>query len=174
MDTMRKKNELTTDFGDDFWVQAGGLWVIPYVIRKFFSAVEDKGDLVCPAYIALKRARELYNPRLGAFSSYAIKCVRLYLVSYVGKRGPHPSAECEILSSDDDADQRIDINSLMDGACLSALERDYVCMRFFDDMTLQQIATERSVSREFARKLINGALVKLREFMGISQKMSKN
>lgn len=144
------------------------LWIIPYVICKWFSRVQDQDDLVTPAYFALRRASRRYNPAhkpAASFSTYAIECVYNGVLSYL-QRFP---ASCG--TDDADVDTLPGGNGRLNGlmcreivakARLSGIESACVQQYYAEGKYMREIGDAAGMTHEGVRLILRKAIRKMR------------
>jgi RNA polymerase sigma factor (sigma-70 family) len=144
------------------WQNKGDLWIIPYVVCRWFSHVRDQRDLVCPAYMALAKARETYDgERKTGFATYATTCVRQALRNYT-RSARIEMVEIGDVMTDCANHEAYDCNTIARGAMLGDDEANSIRLYYGDGMTYRELAIRIGVSVEGARTIVSRGVMKMR------------
>jgi len=109
---------------------------------------------------------------LGQFSTYAIACIRSYILNWLRSeryyRIHFPDNELYdvediwVPSNDVNITDVITAQELLRKAPLTLLERRVIVLHFFDDLILHEVGISLGVSDERARQVLLSAILKLR------------
>lgn len=160
--------------------------LVYYVIHRLRLKIDD--DLVSEGRLALIIAAKGYNPDKGVkFSTYAIKTIRGYLLTYVNRRKPilkplrdgtkyiqapmvvdiEDDVLWEIVGTDEEA---MESQVFVDDFIKSLDKREQIVINgLLDDKTQAEIGKELSISQVQVYRIINVIRGKLRLYISQSQ-----
>lgn len=145
----------------------------------------EANDLVQEGFFALRRAAALYNPELGCFSTYAVRCIENKMRTAITRAAKHSQHEVALdehhevwrtaaslcqsdghISDEIDAKQKQQIVKRAMSTSLNQRERKILTMRFGLNRkppdTLQKVGERCAVTKERIRQIQTVALQKLR------------
>lgn len=142
-------------------------------------------DLQGEGFRALVRAADLYDSSLGEFSTYATTAIRNEMIAFINKDALYKSREKQWPkqnSRDDNGndDLEIPVDCIIDTPpdehglmlrnsveaameCLDARDRELIRLRYFEELTFQEIGYAMGFSLQNADAAIRRALAKMRD-----------
>lgn len=117
------------------------------------------------------KARETFKPSLGKFSTYAIACIRSYILNWFRSERRHTihfsdneDVENFWVSSDEvSISDSLTVQELLKKAPLTALEDKVIRLHFFDDLIMHEVGLALDVSDERVRQVLLSATIKLKD-----------
>ncbi len=165
--------------------------LVAHIAKKYSFTGYDADDIISVGTIGLIKAIDSFRPECKTrFATYAVKCLQNEILMFFRSQKKHsldtslsevldmdkdgnPLTYMDILSTDDDIAERIDVKIKIErlmkyiDECLNPREKQIIFMRyalgFSKPLTQREIAKKLGISRSYVSRIENCAIEKLRE-----------